>query len=81
MNPLKISSKEFAYLKNKPVIITFADLKLTGKIREVYLASNSPHLPGSFDFELSPESKLELKNSGMELQKNFATIPFSTKLI
>ena len=74
MNPLLLNKESFLKIKNHSVFIRFKSLKLTGIIIEVYLASNYPHEPVSFDFDMSSESKAEFEKANLEMQITFSVM-------
>jgi len=72
--PLKMTTKDFDLVLNKPVSLKCGKREITGRITQVYLAYNSPNLPGNFDFEISPESEVALKKEDIDSQKNFGIL-------
>lgn len=71
---------DFKEIQDKNVIIRYLDhdkneyLEISGIIREVYLAYNPPNLPGSFDFQISNESKQVLQNAKIKVPENIAVL-------
>lgn len=83
MNPLEMTADDFTKVQDKNVAIRYLDrnikshIEITGIIRQVYLARNPPNLPGSFDFQISADSKQVLKNSKLEIPDNIAVLDVS----
>jgi|GEM_PF-6600639 hypothetical protein len=74
-HPLHYTSEDFAKIKLKPISIKIQyelgeGIWIGGYIKEVYLAANPPHLPGSIDFILDLKSKNVLKEAKIEIPDN-----------
>lgn len=80
MNSINMTKDDFSKVQDKKVAIRYynhtvkSHIEITGIIRQVYLAINPPNLPGSFDFQISSDSKVILQNSKLDIPDNIAVL-------
>lgn len=79
MNPLFLSSSEFAKLKFRLVTIDYLHpekgiIQLVGKITQVFLADGPLNEVGTFDFEVSPQSSAESNYADLLIPSNFTVL-------
>ena len=75
---LNYSKTEFVALQGKVIGLQYKSgdklTFVTGRIGQIYLASNPPNEVGSFDFTLSEDSWYEMQNAGIKFPLNLSVL-------